>query len=118
MIEINKDLTKIAYSLAVEDFGMKDCFLQMNLSDSRIMFRERCSCLTSCQFQFSSKWEFIIKNKFECPMCQEREVEQYSHWHTCSFYEEMRKKLKRNDEKSLVEYYRQIIKIRQEQEIH
>ena len=104
-------------SLALEDFGLKDYFINLNLSDSRLKFRVRSNCVNTCQSHFPSNQVFAM-NSFKCINCSEFEIDQLSHWHRCHFFKDMMEKIDKSDEKSILEFYRSVIKFRQDQEIN
>ena len=103
-------------SLSLEEFGLKDYFFSLNLSDSRLNFRVRSKCVNTCQSHFPSKSEYVM-NSFQCPQCSELEIDQLSHWHQCYFFKNMMEKVNTKDEKSVLIFYRSAIKFRQDQEI-
>ena len=52
-------------SIASEDFKIKDYFFNLNLDESRAMFRARSLTMTSCSTHYPSNPEFE-RNMFEC----------------------------------------------------
>ena len=111
-----KTYSKIDHNeLALEEFGLKDYFLQLSLPNCRMKFRVRSKTVTSCQTHFPSDQTFI-KNSFRCTNCNEFEIDQLSHWHRCNFFKNMREKINSNDEESILEFYRKVIKERQDQQ--
>ena len=101
-------------SLALEEFGLKEYFLRLNLSDSRMKFRVRSQCVNTCQSNFLSNYGYKM-NSFQCINCSELEIDQLSHWHRCNFFKYMIEKVNTNDEKSVLEFYKSVIKLRQDQ---
>ena len=100
----------------MEEFGLKDYFSDLNLSESRLKFRIRSKCVTSCQTHFPSN-QIYAMNSFRCVNCPEDfEIDQLSHWHRCRFFKEMFGEIDTNDERSIIQFYRSVIKYRQEQE--
>ena len=103
-------------SLALGDFGLKEYFRSLNLSDSRLNFRVRSKCVKTCQSHFTSDLNYAM-NSFRCINCSEFEIDQLSHWHRCHFFKNMFEKINSNDEKSVLQFYRNVIKFRQDQKI-
>ena len=103
-------------SLALEECGMKEYFRTLNLSDARLKFRIRSKCVNTCQTHFPSHQGYIM-NSFRCNNCSEFEIDQLSHWHRCKLFKDKFGEIDNNDEKSIIQFYRNVIKFRHEQEI-
>ena len=115
LLEGRKKYKKLdIHSLALEEFGLKEYFLNLNLSDSRMKFRVRSQCVNTCQSHFPSNHGYAM-NSFQCINCSEFEIDQLSHWHRCHFFKDMIEKVNTQDEKSVLQFYRSIIKLRQDQ---
>ena len=107
----SKNYKKIDHvSMACEDFGMKDYFNNLNLADSRLKFRERSHCMTSCRTDYPSDLE-NIREMFSCYHCDEIDTVDY-HWKSCEGYKHLRANRNLNIDSDLCGYYRDIIKLR------
>ena len=96
-------------SLACEDFERKDYFNQLNLAQSRLKFRERSKCMTTCKVDYPSDRD-NVKSMFVCNHCTE--IDFLSHWRECPHYSEFRKSKSLDNDVDLVNYYQQIINLR------
>ena len=95
--------------MSEEVYGLKDYFRNLNLADSRIKFRERVSCMTSCRMHFPSD-PANIKALFECTCGQ---IDNLNHWKHCIDYAHLSEKvLDWNDDVQDVNFYRGVIKSR------
>ena len=110
--------SKIDYNeIALEEFGLKEYFKNLNLSESRLKFRIRSKCVSTCQTHYPSNKDYAL-NSFRCINCPEEfEIYQLSHWHHCKFFIEKFGEINKDDEKSIIKFYQGVIKFRQEQEI-
>ena len=115
LLEEIKQYKKLDYnSLALEEFGLKQYFLSLNLADRRLKFQERNKCMFTRRSHFPSDRD-NIRESFQCVGCETLEIDQLSHWFTCNSFPNLRKKIKPNDDKSIVELYRSVINQRQNQ---
>ena len=96
--------------MACEEYGMKDYFRCLNLSDSRIKFRERSKCMTSCRTDYPSDKE-NVKAMFECYHCEEIDSVGL-HWKSCAGYAHLRENRNLQLDTDLCGYYRDIINLR------
>ena len=103
-------------ALECEEYKLKDYFSQLNLADSRLKFRERSGCLNTCRVAFPSANE-NIKASFKCFHCPQLDTGP-NHWVNCSTYREIikSKKLNISVETDLLTYYREIIRMRTNEE--
>ena len=67
-------------SLACEEYERKDYFSKLNLAQSRIKFRERSKCMTTCRIDYPSD-PGNIKAMFKCFHCDKVDI--LSHWREC-----------------------------------
>ena len=111
IIENSKHYKKIDYiTMACEDFEIKGYFHDLNLEESRIKFRERSHCMTTCKTNYSNNYEYI-KSMFECENCLD-EIDNFElHWKTCRGLKHLRENKDLSDS-DLVAYYREIISLR------
>ena len=96
-------------SLACEEYERKDYFSKFNLAQSRIKFRERSKCMTTCRVDYPSD-PGNIKAMFQCFHCDKIDI--LSHWRECKVYEKFRESKSLDNDADLVEYYQQIINLR------
>ena len=96
-------------SLACEEYERKEYLNKLNLAQSRIKFRERSSCMTTCRTDYPSD-PGNIKAVFECFHCEKLDV--LSHWRECNAYAKFRESKSLENDADLVLYYQQIIDFR------
>ena len=96
-------------SLAVEDYERKTYFNKLNLAQSRLKFRERSQCMTTCKVDYPSD-QNNIKSLFICNHCTK--IDNLSHWRECPRYSEFRESKSLDNDVDLVNYYQQIINLR------
>ena len=86
LIEDFKSYKKLDYlELSVEEFGMKDYFLELNLELSCIKFRSRASTVSTCSTHYPSNPEYM-KNMFQCYEKNCTELDTILHWETSDCY--------------------------------
>ena len=98
--------------MACEEFGLKAYFHNLNLADSRLKFRERSQCMTSCRLDYPNDRE-NIKSMFSCHHCDEIDSVAL-HWKYCEAYRHLRENRNLDIDSDLCGYYRDIIKLREE----
>ena len=109
-----KNYKKVDYlSLSCEEFGLMEYFSTLNLADSRIKFKERCNTMTGCLLSYPSNIEYI-RLSFSCPQCGEVDSLTF-HWKPCLSYASLRHNRNLLLDSDLVGYYRDIIRLREEQ---
>ena len=96
-------------SLACEEYERKEYFNKLNLAQSRIKFRERSKCMTTCRVDYPSDPR-NISAMFQCYHCPKVDV--LSHWRDCIFYAKFRESKSLENDVDLVGYYQQIINLR------
>ena len=100
-------------SLSVEKFELKQYFREMTLAQSRIKFRERTRTMKTCKLHFPSHPQYV-REMFCCPEPNCTEIDSLSHWTVCNKYRHLRDGRNLNEDIQLIEYYRAIIKHREE----
>ena len=111
LLEMAKNLKKADYfSLACEDFKIKDYFSELNLDNVRMKFRERSQCIKTCRSHASSDFE-NMKALYQCYHCSNQDV--LSHWWVCESYKHLRINKNKNSDADVCEFYRAVIKLRQ-----
>ena len=96
-------------SLACEEYTRKEYFSKLNLAQSRIKFRERNKCMTTCRVDYPSDLA-NIKAMFQCFHCDQ--IDTLSHWRECQMYAKFRESKSFDHDEDLVAYYQQIINFR------
>ena len=116
-IENAKRYKKIDYvTLSCEEAGIKEYFSTLDLYQSRLKFKERAACMTSCKRQFSSLEE-NLKTSFFCNSClSEEQIDVISHWRRCSSYLPYRMSRNLDDDSQLMSYYQDILNHRKAEE--
>ena len=111
ILDTSKKYKKLDYvSMGCEDFGLKNYFHNLNLSDSRLKFRERSKCMTTCRTDYPSDVE-NIRAMFKCYHCEE--IDSVSlHWKSCLGYSHLRENRNLQSDVDLCGYYRDIINMR------
>ena len=114
IIENSKRYKKLDYySMGCEEFGLKDYFLNLNLADGRLKFRERCKTMSTCKMDYPSDIN-NIKSLFTCHHCEE--IDSVSlHWKSCSAYSQFRDNRNLDADADLCAYYRDIINMRNQE---
>ena len=110
--EIKKSKKLDYFSLASEDFELKSYFITLNLADSRLKHRERSKCMKSCRTHFPSDAN-NIREMFRCSSCNE--IDGLNHWKTSKCYEHLREGKNLDLDAELCEFYRGVIKQREEE---
>ena len=114
IIESSKRYKKLDYvSMGCEDFGLKKYFLDLNLEDGRLKFRERCKTMTTCKTDYPSDMK-NVRSLFSCHHCDEVDSVNL-HWKTCSAYSHLRENRNLNSDVDLCAYYRDIINLRNQE---
>ena len=114
ILENSKKYKKLDYmSMACEEYGLKDYFNCLNLTDSRIKFRERSKCMTSCRTDYPSD-QGNIKAMFQCFHCDEIDSVGL-HWKLCPGYAHLRENRNLQLDTDLCGYYRDIINLREQE---
>ena len=112
ILEEIKTSKKLDYfSLASENFELKPYFLSLNLADSRMKHRVRSKCVKTCRTHFPSD-QGNISEMFRCYNCNE--IDSLEHWQTSNCYKQLREGTKLDRDEELVEFYRGVMKLRQE----
>ena len=110
LVEWSERYKKVdSLSLACEEYEKKEYFNKLNLAQSRIKFRERSRCMTTCRVDYPSD-PGNIKAMFQCYHCEKLDV--LSHWRECNSYAQFRESKCLDNDADLVLYYQQIINLR------
>ena len=112
ILEEIKSSKKLDYlSLASEKFEIKPYFLSLNLADSRMKHRERSKCMKTCRTHFPSD-QGNINEMFRCYACNQ--IDGLVHWRTSDCYKHLREGKRLDKDEELCDFYRGVIKLRQE----
>ena len=106
--------------LATEEYGMKEYFIELNLSQARLKFRERCLSMYTCKCHFSSMRFSQPENRdlnslFLCEDCDSGSVDVLSHWRTCSGLAKYHYQRRLEDDVQLAAFYADVISHRQKE---
>ena len=101
-------------SLSIEEFGMKEYFSILSLDQARVKFRERAKCLKTCKLHYPSDW-LNIKTMFKCRHCDDVDSGD-GHWKICMGYKHLREDRNLDDIFQLINYYQDVIRMRDEDE--
>ena len=101
------------YSIACEEFELKDYFNNLNLINSRTKYRERSSCIQTCRSQASSDMANMLASH-RCYGCMSQDV--ISHWWSCPSYSHLTKNRSILSDADVCGFYRDVIQLRQQQE--
>ena len=113
IINNSKKYKRLDYvSMGCEEFEIKDYFHHLNLADSRLKFRERSHCMTTCRTDYPSDIE-NVRAMFKCHHCDEIDSLDL-HWKSCQGYKHLRENRDLNVDSDLVGYYRDIINLREQ----
>ena len=111
-LESSKKYKKLDHaSLALEEEGIKDYFLNLDVAGARIRFKERSLCMSYCKSHYSLAEENLLS--MFCSFCpQEEYVENLSHWRRCLGYSQFPRSRDLSIEADLISYYQDIIQFR------
>ena len=115
LLESSKRYKKLDYvSLSLEEYQLKDYFLNLDLARGRLKFKERSSSMTSCKRQFPNQY---VKTTFFCSDClTEEKVDVLQHWSHCICYSKFSKSRDLRDEGQLLSFYLDVINYRKEKQ--
>ena len=96
--------------LSTEEPGIKKYFSNLNLEGSRIKFKERSGCMSTCKGSYRSQ---NLTSMF-CDYCPSpsKSLCNLSHWRRCEGYSQFRISRDLSQDVDLVAYYRDIIHLR------
>ena len=116
LLEQAKGYKKLdSLALACEEFKLKEYFSTYNLEDARLKFRLRSNCVSPCSTMQPSDWN-NIKSSHMCPHHKESpKLDLLSHWSSCPEYAKYSNNRDLSREKDLLDFYRDIIKFRMEE---
>ena len=101
-------------SLSLEEFELKEYFINLDLARARLKFRERANCMNTCKRNYSSDYNHI-RTMFNCESCKSNKVDVISHWRECSSYEQFRLNRNLGSDFGLMSYYQDIINFRKDE---
>ena len=106
-----KKLKKIDYEkLKNEKYEMKSYLKDMNIADARLKFAIRSKMTKSVMMNFKGVSEYEKKG-WKCDTCGELDTQE--HITMCPAFKELRADKVLNNDKDIVEYFRQVIQIRE-----
>ena len=109
LLESTKNYKKLDFlSLAVEETGIKKYFFNLDLAGSRMKFKERSNCVSTCKDSYRSQ---SLTSMF-CDFCTSKSICNLSHWRICSGYSRFRISRDLSLDSHLVAYLRDIIEFR------
>ena len=91
-------------------FETKQYLRTCSLPDARLLFSSNCKMMKTVQMNQKSNPKFIAQN-WKCSGCSRMDVQEHLLW--CPGYAHLREDMDKSNNKDLVAYYRQIIKIRE-----
>ena len=97
--------------LSEENFELKSYFLNLTLAEARMKFRLRTKLARTVKMNFSSDRKFT-EQLWSCWHCPR--VDTQTHVTVCPAYEHLRENLDFDNDKDLVKYFDQVIKLRDE----
>ena len=109
LLESSKKYKKLDFlSLALEEEGIKKYFFNLDLAGSRMKFKERSNCVSTCKDSYRSQ---NLTSMF-CDFCTSKSICNLSHWRTCSGYSKLRISRDLSQDSHLVSYLQDIIELR------
>ena len=98
------------HELSLEKFERKSYFSDLNLNQARIKFRIRSKTLRTIKMNLSSDKIFAkqLWSCWHCPM-----IDSQTHVRVCPAYLHLREEINLEDDKDLVKYFTQVIKLRE-----
>ena len=109
MKNIMKDKTKVK-KMAEESFEVKDYIKSKSVEDARTLFRVR-SGMTDIKMIYLNKDEYI-RSMWRCDSCKTGAIESQSHVLHCPAYRKLREGKDLNNDKDVIEYFRNVLNIR------
>ena len=98
-------------SLSLEEFELKEYFINLDLARARLNFRERANCMSTCKRNYSSDYNHI-RTMFTCESCESDKDDVISHWRECFSYEQFRLNRNLGSDFDLMSYYQDKINFR------
>ena len=115
LARIKNGYKKLDYdALCYEKFETKDYFKTLNLPDARLKFALRTKMTRTVQMNFKGDPRFS-KNGWKCLECDTPDTQ--DHIVRCRSYKDIRIGKDLNSDKDLVDYFREVIKMRGEAEV-
>ena len=109
LLEASKKYKKLDYlSLSLEEAGIKEYFLNLDLAGARMRFKERSNCVSTCKDSYRSKH---LTSMF-CNFCSSKSICNLNHWRICSGYSQYRISRDLSLDSHLVAYLQDIIELR------
>ena len=104
-----KRYSKIDQSISEETFEIKPYIKQLSISLARDKFRLRSHMMRTVKMNFSSDKKYMadLWRCWHCPC-----VDSQAHIQICPAYQQFREGKDMNNDKDLVEFYRKVIKMR------
>ena len=96
--------------LVTENFEMQGYIKTMNLVDARMNFRIRCSIVNDIKFNQRSNPEYA-RQLWLCDDCGNVDTQSHIMW--CPSYATLREGLDVDDDKDVVKYFQNVMKIRE-----
>ena len=112
---IKSGFKKLDYNtLCDEKFEIKDYLKTLNLPDARLKFSLRIKMTKTVQMNFKGNPRYV-KNGWKCLECNTSDTQ--DHIVRCRSYQDIRIGKDLNSDKDLVDYFREVIKMRGEAEV-
>ena len=105
---MSSNYTKLDELVEGEDGCVKDYMKMKNLSESRMLFRIQTKML-NLKDNMNGKYK---GSSLECRACDSMEVESHTHVLSCSGYSDFRTGLDLTNDRDLIAYFTQLMKIR------
>ena len=94
-----------------EEAGLKQYMKTLNLPDARIKFALRSRMTRYIQMNYKGNPEYK-SNEWKCNHCNLPDTQE--HVLQCDLYKSLRKNVNLDSDKGLVEYFRNVLKLRKE----
>ena len=96
-----------------ENFEMKEYLTKSNMYNARLIFQSKCKMMKTVKMNFKNHPKYMQEN-WSCSGCSLRDSQEHLLW--CSGYAHLRVGLDIKSDDDLAKYYRNIIKLRDDDE--
>ena len=97
--------------MSEDKFSIKPYLSELSMQDARMYFQSQCKMISKVKMNFKNNPSYL-KEQWKCPGCSKIDSQEHLLW--CPSYAHLRvdKNLEKNSD--LVNYYRQIINLRED----
>ena len=113
LLEMAKSLKKVDYlNVSVDEFKIKDYFLELRLDLARMKYREVSKCVKTCRSHAPSDPD-SMRALYQCFHCNSQDT--LGHWWVCESYKHLTINKSKDSDKDICEFYQAVIQLRSQQ---